>query len=242
MKSKSPAFQLYVKQWLGDDKVMLMDWDARGMHVHLMCIAWQQEDPCTLPDDDEVLKKWLGNPPDWERLKKQIFRSWKLENGRWIQQGLLREFNKQREFSESRKKAAEKRWEKETHDASALHVESTCNALQSSFSSSDFNKEKRNIEEEKTKSLVPEKLEITTEMDSWAKSQGIKNPAQETEKFLDFYRAKGGSFTDWTAAWKNWIRKAVEFKADHRPRAGPAEDSASRGKDKSSGKYDHLYE
>jgi hypothetical protein len=28
-KSKSPAFQFYVRQWLGDDKVLSMDWDAQ---------------------------------------------------------------------------------------------------------------------------------------------------------------------------------------------------------------------
>lgn len=138
---KSPAFQFYVKQWLGDDKVMLMDWDARGMHLHYMCIAWQMQPPCTLPDDDEMLCKWVGNPSDWDRLKKQIFRAWKLQNGVWLQEGLLREFEKQQKFSESRKKNAEARWDKER----SMQVQSKCNALQSSSSSSTSIKKKRHI-------------------------------------------------------------------------------------------------
>lgn len=244
MNPKSPAFQLYVKQWLGDDKVMLMDWDARGMHVHLMCIAWQQEDPCTLPDDDEVLKKWLGDPSDWERVKRQIFRAWKLENGRWIQQGLLRTFNKQREFSESRKKAAEKRWGKETQDASALHMDSICNALQSSFSSSDLNKNKEKKKFLKKKIPVPEKFEITEEMKKWANEQGLSTDIlTETQNFLDHNRAKGNLFIDWTIAWRTWIRNAIQFKANHPSRAGPQiKDSSLNNENKSSGKYDHLYE
>jgi len=135
---KAPAFQFYPKQWLGDDKVMLMDWDARAMHLHFMCIAWQQDNPCTLPDDDELLRRWVGNPRDWPRLKKQIFRAWKLENNLWIQVGLLREHEKQSKFSESRKLNASKRWEKverKSNDASAMQVQCTGDALQSSITS-----------------------------------------------------------------------------------------------------------
>ena len=128
----SPAFQFYVKQWLGDDKVMLMDWDARGMHLHYMCIAWQMQPPCTLPDDDEILQKWVGNPSDWCRLKKQIFRAWSLENGLWTQEGLLREYLKQKNFSESRRRNAEEGWSKRRVKAHPKQVHSKCYALQSS--------------------------------------------------------------------------------------------------------------
>jgi len=117
---KSPAFQFYVKQWLGDDKVMLMDWDAKGMHVHYMCIAWQQTPPCTLPLDEEILRKWVGNPSDWERLKKQVFMSWEIVDGRYFQKGLYEQWLKQQRFTESRKKNAEARWSKTGDDASAL--------------------------------------------------------------------------------------------------------------------------
>jgi hypothetical protein len=117
-----PAFQFYPKQWLGDDLILLMDWDARAMHLHCMCIAWQQTPPCTLPDDDDLLQRWLGRPNDWDRLKSQIFRAWKLESGRWLQSGLLAIFNKQHAFNESRRQNALKR---NTSSASAELVEST---------------------------------------------------------------------------------------------------------------------
>jgi uncharacterized protein YdaU (DUF1376 family) len=128
----SPAFQFYVKQWLGDRDVILMDWDARGMHLHFMCIAWQEDPPCSLPNNDAYLRKLVGNPRRWSKVKKQIFRAWKLENKRWIQCGLLREYEKQRRFSESRKLNANKRW----HHASALLGQCETDALQSSSSSS----------------------------------------------------------------------------------------------------------
>jgi uncharacterized protein YdaU (DUF1376 family) len=142
---KAPAFQFYPKQYLADDNVLLMDWTARGMHLHLMCIAWQQPQPCTLPDDDAILRKWCEEPQDWERLKAQIFRAWKLRNGRWVQDGLRREYQKQREFSKSRQRAAKARWEKDS-DAHALHMQSKCNALQSSSSSSSSELKKKKEE------------------------------------------------------------------------------------------------
>src|SRR6188474_1476428 len=110
--SRAPAFQFYPKQWLGDDQVLLMDWDARGMHVHLMCIAWQQEPPCSLPNDDSALKKWCGNPKRWRKVKDQILSAWKVIGDRLVQEGLLREYEKQRNYSESRRQAAEARWGK----------------------------------------------------------------------------------------------------------------------------------
>jgi hypothetical protein len=116
----SPAFQFYPKQWLGDDKVLAMDWDARAMHMHLMCIAWQQTPPCTLPDDDAIIRRWLGNPKKWVYLKNQIFSAWKMNNGRWLQSGLLEQYNKQSNYRESRKAGSDARWGKDAH---AMHMD-----------------------------------------------------------------------------------------------------------------------
>lgn len=133
--NRSPAFQFYPKQWLGDDRVLLMDWDARGMHVHLQCIAWQQDPPCSLPNDDTALRKWCGNPKRWRKVKDQILSAWKLIGGRWVQEGLLREYEKQRQYSESRRHAAEARWGR--GDAYALRTQSVRNALPLQSSTSE---------------------------------------------------------------------------------------------------------
>ncbi len=100
----------------------------------------------------------------------------------------------------------------------------------------------------KKKSPVPDKLEITTEMESWAKSKGAESLEQETEKFLDYHRAKGNFFIDWTAAWRTWIRNSIQFKINNKSRAGPDfSNSNSLGTQNLQnqdgvGKYDHLYE
>lgn len=34
---------------------------------------------------------------------------------------------------------------------------------------------------------------------------------RETDKFLSHHQAKGTTFKDWNAAWRNWMNRAVEF-------------------------------
>lgn len=135
--SESPGgFQLFPKDLLGDDWYLAMSWDARGMHVHLLCIAWQQIPPCSLPDDDRLLQSWVGYPKEWPRLKEEIFRAWRLQDGRWWSDYLLRQRAKQEDFRDSRRKAAEIRWGKKNTgkegdaiDARAMHVQKDASVM-----------------------------------------------------------------------------------------------------------------
>lgn len=112
---KPPAFQFYPKQWLGDDKVLAMSWCARAMHMHLMCIAWQQEPPCTIPNDDDLIKRWLQNPKNWHSVKNEIFAAWILDGERWLQRGLLEIYERQKAYRDTRSANAKKRWIDNAH-------------------------------------------------------------------------------------------------------------------------------
>jgi hypothetical protein len=59
---RPPSIQWYYKQYLGDNKVLAMDWDARGMHVHLLMLSIQEEPPGTIPADDAAIRRWLSLP------------------------------------------------------------------------------------------------------------------------------------------------------------------------------------
>ncbi len=124
-QEKAPAFQFYVKQWLGDDKVLQMDWDARAMHMHLMCIAWQQDDPCSIPNDEKKLRKWLGNPDDetWARVWPEIQQAWTPVGDRLVQKGLLRQLKKQKKYSARGKENVQKRYKE--NNSSNPFVEQT---------------------------------------------------------------------------------------------------------------------
>lgn len=119
------GFYFNVKQWLGDDAILLMDWDVRAMHLHLMCIAWQKNPPGALPADEAILRKWLSNPPveDWNsRIKPQLAQSWRIADGFWIQDGLSREFERQASTSQKRRAAANSRWGRSDAPAGATSL------------------------------------------------------------------------------------------------------------------------
>jgi uncharacterized protein YdaU (DUF1376 family) len=110
------GFHFNVKQWLGDDAVLLMDWDVRAMHLQLMCVAWQKTPPGTLPDDNTMLCKWLSclDKQAWsERIRPQLAQAWRIADGRWHQDGLMREWERQASNSQKRRAAANIRWKKE---------------------------------------------------------------------------------------------------------------------------------
>jgi len=95
----STAFLFNAKQWLGDEAVLLMDWDTRAVHLHLMCLSWQQPEQGTLPNDAAKLRKWVGDPPDkfWvERIYPQLLHAWKVDGPVLRQEGLIREAARQK--------------------------------------------------------------------------------------------------------------------------------------------------
>lgn len=62
------------------------------------------------------------------------------------------------------------------------------------------------------KTCCPPSFEIDESLKEWASkaAPGLDVEA-ETEKFLDYHRARGSSFKEWDAAWRNWIRNAIKF-------------------------------
>jgi hypothetical protein len=63
---------------------------------------------------------------------------------------------------------------------------------------------------------LPETYVVTDEMRAWAEeATGFSAEAidAETEKFRDHFAAVGSTKVDWVATWRNWLRKAVEYRA-----------------------------
>lgn len=126
----SDGFFFNVKQWLGDDAILLMDWDTRAIHLHFMCLAWQQTDPGSLPDNELMLRRWAGNPSELEwtnRIRPQLAHAWTIANGLWVQEGLRREWLRQSTNSQKRRAAAHARWGKS--EPTPLPLESEPSAL-----------------------------------------------------------------------------------------------------------------
>jgi hypothetical protein len=61
----------------------------------------------------------------------------------------------------------------------------------------------------------PDSFEVTEPMASWAVEAGLSKDQviPQTERFLDHFRGQGKAMKDWDATWRNWIRKAVEYRS-----------------------------
>lgn len=93
------------KKWLGDNKILKMDWDVRAMHFHLMLIAWQNDPQGCIEAEEKVLAKYLSislPSEDWsQRIFPQLSGSWQKKqiekDGKvyFVQSGLIKEIEKQ---------------------------------------------------------------------------------------------------------------------------------------------------
>jgi hypothetical protein len=149
--ARPPAIQWYYKQWLGDNKVLAMDWDARGMHFHLLMMSIQEEPAGSLPDDMAAIRRWLNLPSGsvdfdgiWRRVKPQIFAAWTLRDGRWFNSGMVETMERQQRYKE--------RYEEGTKSLSELKKKK--------IKSSNKNQSSLFDEEEVSKSLDPQVEEI----------------------------------------------------------------------------------
>ncbi len=107
-----PAFQWYPGQWMKDDMVLLMSHTARGLHFHLIQLAWGMLPPCSVPAQDLKLRGWCGHPADWPDLWEQIQTGWRERGERWWQIGLCRTYLLQIKVRIERMLAARALWEK----------------------------------------------------------------------------------------------------------------------------------
>lgn len=74
----------------------------------------------------------------------------------------------------------------------------------------------------KPKTPAPEIFPVTDAMRQWARQhpRGITVDLDaETEKFLNWNRQHDRRYSDWVAAWRNWILKAQDFADERQQRA-----------------------
>lgn len=62
------------------------------------------------------------------------------------------------------------------------------------------------------KTAIDPEFEVTEKMREWAREKvpGV-DIESETEKFVDYWLAHGKRMADWTATWRNWMRRAPQF-------------------------------
>lgn len=74
-------------------------------------------------------------------------------------------------------------------------------------------------------------FKVTQEMVDWFVDSKIPvDPNAQTALFIDYYIANGTTRKDWAAAWRNWMRKAVEYQKTPWDRAKETQAVESRQK------------
>lgn len=121
MSHKSPAFRFYASDFLTSRKVMLMTDSQVGKYIKLLCHEWMDG---PLPNDTKLLSKLIPCSheeflSDWSGISECFIET---KSG-LVQRRLEEERRKQRDYSTSRSKNSNVRW-----NAYGEHVESTCNA------------------------------------------------------------------------------------------------------------------
>ena len=90
--NKSPAFQFYVKDFLTDDKVAVMNMEARGVYITLLSFCWNNNG---LTNDQEELKEMCGNPANWDKIWKKVGKCFYEKSGKLFNKRLDKEREKQ---------------------------------------------------------------------------------------------------------------------------------------------------
>lgn len=116
--NRPPAFLFYVDDFVSDGVVEAMTTKEIGAYILLLCKAWREDPPGSIPADDRVLARWSRLTPDeWSECRTGVLAAFSLgTDDRWHQKRMRSEFSKlmtsMRNRSEAGRIGAESRWRK----------------------------------------------------------------------------------------------------------------------------------
>lgn len=124
-EGKYPYFPFYPDDFASDGIVEAMTTEAVGAYILLLCKAWREDPPGTIPDNDVVLARWARLTPErWTECKPMVMAAFLLgKDKRWHQKRLRKEYIKLCDYKRSKveagKAGASKRWHS---DSTAIDV------------------------------------------------------------------------------------------------------------------------
>jgi len=243
---KSPAFQFYPKDFLGDEEQSLMSLAEAGAYTRLMCRCWLNDG---IPNNLDELARLCGATYGqmvkfWPAISK-CFKQ--RADGRWIHPRLEKERAKQADYRKRQGDRADKRWEKERESRNAMalqHPHSEGNALLSSSPISNLQSattsKKKNVSPEPLRDSTPTAMTFTTvgALKAWDLTEGQISRWRESYPNLDVasecWRAKAWieanpdkrkTAKGMPAFLVHWFNRTVD-----RPRALAATGTEGRGR------------
>lgn len=205
--------------------------------MNLWMRAWHEVPAGSIEDDDDVLADAAMCPPDeWDAIKAEVLRGWDCgDDGRWhhpvVAELATEAADKMRANRRRTEKAraakAEDMSQARDDDAADLSSDSHVSVTEAVTGHEGKGREEKDSslrsespslrsgeapQKSARASRLPDDWQPPTEALAWAtESHPLIDPALETEKFRDFWRAKPGKDgrkLDWLATWRNWIRNA----------------------------------
>jgi uncharacterized protein YdaU (DUF1376 family) len=123
--AKPPAFQFYVKDWLGSASVAMMTNEQRGCYIQLLAYSWPDGIPCpSMADASSIAKHMLNLRDDASSIAclAPVLAQFEVQDGKLVHPRLVEQFHSMASYhtmtAERAKKAAESRWGKK--DASSM--------------------------------------------------------------------------------------------------------------------------
>lgn len=227
---------------MDDEKLKLLAFEDRWHYVVILCMKRKGildvQDSAALRDRKVGAKLGLGDRERDEVKRRLIDVS--LVDESWQPLGWdKRQFVSDADPTATQRKQKQRDRERHapvTRDKNPVTDESrTSHTAQSQIQSTDSDSEK-NLEREARASRsaratrLPEDFELTPERRAIAETEKA-DPEREFAQFTDHFRAAPGvkgRKTDWDAAWRNWCRRAPDFKPKPRFATGHPEDTGWR--------------
>lgn len=139
-KEKSPAFQFFPRDFISDEKVMVMDMAQRGIYITLLCFCWTES---SIPADAKEVLKLCRIGTEYESMLPPVlacFTPLETNTNRLVHQRLERiraeQAERRQRRSEAGKKGGHPPGSKTKPKALPKQSESNAKALKSSSSSS----------------------------------------------------------------------------------------------------------
>lgn len=204
---------LYVKDYLADTGHLSAA--EHGCYLLLLMHQWQHG---LIPDNPQALSRICRcRVEDWSRRYKGLLDFFEPVAGGYRHTRLASEAARSEEISNKRK-------------AAAVQMHSKRTALAHTYTYTSTKKEKK---EKKERRVAPHPIP-----DNWHPMEHLSSEDQlELEKMRDWARAKGVRRADWFATWRNWKRRAAEYRQERNGNAA----ATRKGKlDAALAKLDHF--
>jgi len=202
--------------------------DEIGLYLIMLMLAWQSGDG-SITGDMRELKTVLQRLANFHGLTfnrivpKLLDRYFKRrEDGKFYQERVEKELRKVEELSEKRSRIAKERWSRDKEIKDLADTNGMLTQHNTTQHSSKKDIEGASPCSAPTKATrLSEHWQPSPDHLHFAENEGLSASEIEREaaKFRDYWVGRadaGGVKRDWSATWRNWVRKAKEGKSNGR--------------------------